>query len=290
MTEPTVRVVPVNGVQLGLQTHGDPGDPAILLISGASTSMDMWPPALCERIAAARRYVVRYDLRDSGQSTSYGAGRATYTQADLVADAIAILDHLQIRQAHLVGMSMGGVLAQLVAASHPDRVDTLTLISTTPALPGSTERELPDMAATDQQAFAAVPPPDWSDPTSTVDYLVEQERLCAARSVPFDSEHVRAIMQTTVARTRDPHALENHFDLGFTGPGPERITDIVAATLVVHGDEDPVFPVAHGQALAAEIPGGQLRVINALGHEIPPRIWDELVTAVVRHTNQAERT
>ena len=284
MTGSDVQVLPLNGVELALQTFGDPNHPAMLLISGASTSMDMWPPEFGERIAAARRYVMRYDLRDTGQSTTYGAGGATYTQADLVADAVAILDHLQIRQAHLVGMSMGGVLAQLVAVAHPDRVGTLTLISTTPALPGDTERDLPDMPAADQEAFAAVPPPDWSDFTSTVDYLVEQERLCAARSAPFDSEHVRAIMQTTVARTRDPQAMENHFELGTAAPGLGRITDLVAPTLVVHGDEDPVFPVAHGQALAAEIPGAQLMIIRSLGHEVPPRIWDELVPAVVRHT------
>jgi pimeloyl-ACP methyl ester carboxylesterase len=246
--------------------------------------MDMWPPELCERIAAAGRCVVRYDLRDTGQSTSYGAGAATYILADLVADAVAILDHLQVRQAHLVGMSMGGMLAQLLAAAHPDRVSTLTLISTTPALPGDTERDLPGMPAVDQEAFAAVPPPDWSDPISTVDYLVEQERRCAARTVPFDTEHMRAIMQTTVARTRDPQAMENHFDLGSTPPGSDRITDLVAPTLVVHGEEDPVFPVAHGQALAAEIPGARLMIIRSLGHEVPPRIWDELVPAVVRHT------
>jgi pimeloyl-ACP methyl ester carboxylesterase len=147
--------------------------------------MDLWPPALCERIAVAGRYVVRYDLRDIGQSTTYGAGRAAYTQAELVADAIAILDHLQIRQGHLVGMSMGGALAQLVAAGHPDRVGTLTLIATSPALPGAVERELPEMSLADRNAFATLPPPDWSDPRSTVDYLLEQARLCAARSVPL---------------------------------------------------------------------------------------------------------
>ena len=284
MTEPEVQVLPLNGVELALQGYGDPADPAILLIGGASTSMDFWPPELCQRIAAAGRYVVRYDFRDTGQSTTYGAGGATYTPADLVADAIAILDHLQLPKAHLVGMSMGGVLAQLAAVTYPDRVSTLTLIATTLALPGAVERDLPEMSAADQEAFAALPPPDWSDPSSTVDYLLEQERLCAARSVPFDAVQMRALVQTTIARTRDPQAMENHFDLGSTPPGSERITDIAAPTLVVHGDEDPVFPLAHAEALAEEIPGAQLKIISALGHEMPPRIWDELVAAVVLHT------
>jgi len=288
VTGPDVQVLPLNGVELALQSFGSAEDPPILLISGASTSMDMWPPALCERLAAAGRYVVRYDLRDTGQSTNYGAGGATYTEADLVADAVAILDHLQVRQAHLVGMSMGGVLAQWLAATHPDRVSSLTLIATTPALPGEVERELPDMPAADREAFAALPAPDWSDTTSTVDYLVEEERLCAARSVPFDAEHMRRIMQATVARTPEPQAMENHYELDPTPPAAARISDRAVPTLVVHGDEDPVFPVAHAEALAAEIPRTQLMVIRALGHEVPPRIWDELVPAIVRHTTGPE--
>ena len=288
MTRSDVQVMPVNGVELALQTFGSPDHPAVLLISGAATSMDLWPPELCERIAGAERYAVRYDFRDTGQSTTYGAGGATYTLADLVDDAIAILDHLQLPQAHLVGISMGGVLAQLAAVTHPDRVSTLTLIATTPALPGAVERNLPGMSPADQDDFGQLSPPDWSDPRSTVDYLLEQERRCAARSAPFDAAQMRAIVETTVARSTDPQAVENHFDLGEPPPLDSRLADIVAPTLVVHGDEDPVFPVAHGQALAEEIPGAELIVIRRLGHEVPPRIWDELVAAVVRHTASPE--
>lgn len=284
MTASGVQVVPLNGIELALQTFGDAAGPAILLISGASASMDLWPPELCERIAGAGRYVVRYDFRDTGQSTTYGAGRATYTTADLVADAIAILDHLQVPKAHLVGMSMGGVLAQLAAVTYPDRVSTLTLIATTLALPGAVERDLPEMSPADQGAFARLPPPDWSNPRSTVDYLLEQERLCAARSAPFDAAHMRAILESTVARNSDPQAMENHFDLSMAPSTESRLADIAVPTLVVHGDEDPVFALAHGQALAEEIPGAKLLIIRQLGHEMPPRIWDELAAAVVQHT------
>jgi pimeloyl-ACP methyl ester carboxylesterase len=279
-----VHVVPLNGVELALQTFGDSTDPAALLLSGAAASMDLWPPELCERIAAAGRYVVRYDFRDTGQSTTYGAGGATYTMIDLVADAIAILDHLELPQAHLVGMSMGGVLAQLTAVLHPDRVRTLTLIATTPALPGAVERNLPGMSSADQEAFGQVPRPDWSDPRSTVEYLFEQERRCAARSEPFDEAQMRAIVETTVARSADPQAMENHFDLDTEPPPDSRMADIAAPTLVVHGDEDPMFAVAYGQALAEEIRDAELLVIPGMGHEMPPRIWDDLVAAVVRHT------
>jgi pimeloyl-ACP methyl ester carboxylesterase len=285
VTRAGVQVVALNGVQLALQCFGDAADPAVLLVGGASTSMDFWPPELCERIAGAGRFVVRYDFRDTGQSVTYGAGRATYTQMDLVADAIAILDYLQIARAHLVGMSMGGVLAQLAAVTHPDRVSSLTLIATTLALPGAVERSLPEMSPADQEAFGRVRPPDWSDPGSTVDYLLEQERICAARSVPFDAAQMRAILETTVARTSDPQAMENHFDVSVAPPTSGRLADIAVPTVVLHGDEDPVFPLAHGEALAEEIPGAELMIVRSLGHEVPPRIWDELVAAIVRHTN-----
>ena len=287
MTDPDVEIVALNGVSLALQGYGDPADPAVLLIGGAATSMDFWPPELCRRIAARGRYVVRYDFRDTGQSTTYGAGGATYTMADLVTDAMAILGHLQVPHADLVGMSMGGVLAQLAAVSNPDRISTLTLIATTPALPGAVARDLPGMSPEDKEAFARLSPPDWSDPSSTVDYLLEQERLCAARSAPFDAAHMRAVLETTVARAADPQAMENHFDLGMASAASGRLGDIAAPTLVVHGDEDPMFPLAHGEAVAKEIPGAELLVIGGLGHEIPPRIWDELVAAVVRHTAQS---
>jgi pimeloyl-ACP methyl ester carboxylesterase len=273
-----------------LQSFGDAADPAVLLIGGAATSMDFWPPELCDGMADAGRFVVRYDFRDTGQSVTYGAGRATYTLMDLVADAMAILDHLQIAQAHLVGMSMGGVLAQLAAVTRPDRVSTLTLIATSSALPAAVQRDLPEMSSNDRGAFAQLPPPDWSDPDSTVDYLLEQERICAARSAPFDAAHIRAILQTTIARSSNPQAMENHFDLSMAPPSSGRLADIAVPTLVVHGDEDPVFPLAHGEALAQEIPGAQLMIISALGHEVPPRIWDELVAAVVRHTQPRDQT
>ncbi len=286
MTDPDVEIVALNGVSLALQGYGDPADPAVLLIGGAATSMDFWPPELCRRIAAPGRYVVRYDFRDTGQSTSYGVGGATYTLADLVADAVAILDHLRLPRAHLLGMSMGGVLAQLAAVSNPDRASTLTLIATTPALPGAVARDLPGMSPADREAFAQLSPPDWSDPGSTVEYLLEQERLCAARSAPFDAAHMRTILETTVARAADPQVMENHFDLEMATAASGRLADIAAPTLVVHGDEDPMFPLAHGEAVAKEIPGAQLLVIRGLGHEIPPRIWDELVAAVIRHTGR----
>ena len=280
------RTVRANGVDICLQTHGDPAHPAVLLISGASTSMDMWPAPLCERLAEGGRYVVRYDHRDTGESTNYGAGAATYTIADLTDDAAAVLQVLDVEQAHVVGMSMGGVIGQLLALCHRHRVSTLTLVSTTPAFPPDPERELPSMSPADLEAFGAVERPDWTDRESVVEHLVASERVCAARSVEFDDDAVRRTTRLVVDRSRDVAAMENHFALADPDLPTLRLSQIGAPTLVVHGDEDPVFPVAHGEALADEIPGARLLTLRQLGHEVPPRIWDELVEAVLQHTGR----
>jgi pimeloyl-ACP methyl ester carboxylesterase len=122
------RVVRANGVDLWVETFGDPDDQAILLIMGLAASMDWWEDEFCQRLAAGGRFVVRYDHRDTGRSTSYPAGAPPYTGHDLTADAVGLLDVLGRPRAHLVGMSAGGGIAQEIAVDHPDRVASLTLI------------------------------------------------------------------------------------------------------------------------------------------------------------------
>jgi pimeloyl-ACP methyl ester carboxylesterase len=130
LSQPTV--VHANGVALCAQTFGEAGDPPILLIGGAESSMDWWEDGFCERLAAGRRLVIRYDLRDTGQSITYEPGAPGYTGNDLVADALGVLDALEIDRAHVVGISMGGGIGQELALVHPSRVATLTLMSTSP--------------------------------------------------------------------------------------------------------------------------------------------------------------
>lgn len=284
MTEPTGRrIVKANHVEICLQTFGNPADPAVLLVSGASTSMDMWPVPLCERIAAGGRHVVRYDLRDTGESMTYGAGQPPYTILDLADDTVGILDALGIEQAQVVGMSMGGVIAQLAALRHPGRVRTLTLVATTPAVEADEDRLLPSMTTADTEAFGALSAPDWDDVESTVSYLVAGERLCAARSVPFDEETTRTTMFDLVSRSRDIRAIENHFALADVDVADLSLGQITAPTLVLHGDEDPLFPLEHARALVAEIPGARLVVLSQVGHEVPARVFDELTAAVMRN-------
>jgi pimeloyl-ACP methyl ester carboxylesterase/SAM-dependent methyltransferase len=282
------RIVRANGVDLCVETFGDQGDPAILLMAGLAQSMDAWDPEFCVRLAAGLRYVIRYDNRDTGRSTSYPAGKPPYTGADLTADALGLLDALEVRQAHLVGVSAGGGMAQEIALDHPDRVASLTLIDTSSIDPhGPGEPELPP-PSDEMRAFFAQPPapPDWADRDAVIDYMVAGERPFDGPG--FDEEYVRKIADRTVDRTKNVEAsLTNHWimDQG-DDPDRPRIGQITVPTLVMHGTADPLFPYAHGEALARAIPGARLIPLEGVGHQIPPpKVWDVVVPALLHHTS-----
>ena len=284
------RIVRANGVDLYVETFGDPASPALLLIGGAESPMDWWEDELCERLAAGARYVIRYDLRDTGQSVTYEPGAPKYTGSDLVADVVGLLDALGVPRAHLVGISMGGGIAQEVALVHPARVASLTLISTSPAVAGRAERNLPAASAEVKALFADPPPrPDWSDRAAVIEYMVAAQRPFAG-SLPSDEEALRALVERIVDRTLNiESSLTNHWILEDGEPVPGRLDDIDAPTLVLHGTEDPLFPYAHAEALAAEIPGARLVPLERMGHQMPPRqLWDRVVAAILEHTSQAE--
>lgn len=213
-------------MDLCVRTFGDAGDPAILLIMGSSASMDWWEDDFCERLAAGSRFVVRYDHRDTGRSVSYEAGAPAYTGRDLIEDAVGVLDALRLTSAHLVGMSMGGAIAQVVALDYPDRVASLTLISTSPS---GGDPDLPEMSAETGAEFAAVASPDWSDRAAVIDYQLQLARVCASRSSPFDEEELRRLAGRVLDRTSNVEAsmtnhdfLEGSRPLEGAPPGPGR--------------------------------------------------------------------
>lgn len=284
MTEPQ-RVIDVNEVELCIETFGSPTDPAVLLIMGAAASMDWWPEEFCTRLAGRSRHVVRYDLRDTGQSTSYQPGAPTYTSADLVRDVLGILDTLGIERAHIVGMSMGGGLAQVIATAYADRVASLTLISTSPTGPDAAG--LPPMSDQLQRQFSEPPPePDWHDRQAVIDYMAASTRPFQG-SVRIDEASLRDLAGRVFDRTRDMAATNtNHWILDGGGlPDPDPRT-IDVPTLVMHGTEDPLFPYPHGEALAAAIPGARLVPLEGVGHgELPPATWDLAVDAIVDVTS-----
>jgi pimeloyl-ACP methyl ester carboxylesterase len=278
----TVTTVTVeDGARLCVEAIGEHDAPAVLLIGGSGASMDWWDDELCDELAAAGRRVVRYDHRDTGRSTTYARGAPGYTGADLAADAIAILDALRIDRAHLVGVSMGGGLAQRIALDHRDRVISLTLIATSAIERG--DEELPGIAPRLREAFAAErPEPDWNDRDAVVEHLVETFRPYFGTAT-LDERRLRARAERVVDRSDDiATSLTNHDVLEEGEPTPHRLSDLTGVpTLVLHGTDDPLFPPAHGRALAKAIPGAKLVELEGMGHEVPP---PDAWRLIVEHT------
>jgi pimeloyl-ACP methyl ester carboxylesterase len=283
-------LVSANGVDLCVQTFGEAGEPAILLIGGAESSMDWWEDEFCELLASGPRLVIRYDLRDTGQSVTYEPGAPEYVGSDLLADAVGVLDALGIARAHVVGISMGGGIAQELVLAHVDRVATLTLISTTFAVPRDHDKPaLPPMSEELASSVAEpAPEPDWSDREAVIDYIVDGLRLFRG-SLPFEEERKRALVRRVLDRTINiASSLKNHWILDQGDPVQGRLADLRVPTLVLHGTEDPLFPFGHGEALAEDIAGARLVPLEGVGHEMPPPpVWDQVVAAILEHT--AER-
>ncbi len=282
------RIIRANGVDLCVQTFGDRANPPILLIMGGASSMDWWEDGFCERLMAGSRFVIRYDHRDTGRSISYEPGAAPYSLRDLAKDAVGLLDALGLESAHLVGMSVGRWIGQLLALDHPDRVASLTLISTSPTA-GPGDPDLPEMSEVLQAYFAQeASEPDWSDRDAVIEYIVEGERPFAG-SRPFDEAAIRQIAARVFDRTTNlVSSITNHAAIDSGERWRERLGEVSAPTLVIHGTDDPMFPYGNAVALAKEIPDAQLLALERVGHEVPPRdLWDVVVPAILRHTASA---
>jgi pimeloyl-ACP methyl ester carboxylesterase len=275
------RVIEANGVELCAESFGDPADPPILLVMGIGASMLWWEEDFCRMLAGGGRFVIRYDHRDTGRSVTYPPGRPGYTGADLTADAVGVLDAYEIEAAHLVGVSAGGGIAQEVALDHPERVRSLTLISTTSAV--SSDQPLPPPTA-EFGRFVATVEVDWSDAESVIEYLVDYWRVLAGAERPFDEAAFRALAGSEVDRARDFSAAQNH-NVMSQGQSPKNsLSSIAAPTLVIHGTADPMFPIGHGEALAEEIPGARLRRLEGAGHGVYRADWEAIVAAILAHT------
>jgi pimeloyl-ACP methyl ester carboxylesterase len=282
VTARTTRFVDAGTARLCTEAFGAPADPPILLIMGQMASMLWWPTGFCEQLAGAGRHVIRYDHRDTGLSSGDEPGHPTYSSADLVRDAVAVLDGHGLDRAHVVGLSMGGALAQVVALTAPERVASLTAISTTAAtgqaadLPGPTPAYLEHM-----RDGADV---DWTDVDAIAGAIARDAVALAGTRHPVDAAAIRAAVDADLARAARPQSLINHTLLEH-GEEPDRpLTTLDVPTLVIHGDADPLFPIAHGTALAAMIPGATLVTIAGGGHELHRGDWPQVVAAITAHT------
>lgn len=274
-----LRVPRPDGAVIAAEAIGSTGHPVVLLVAGAESSMDWWRPAFCALLVQRGLCVVRYDQRGTGETTLGPPGTRRDGLTVAVDDALAVLDAAGAADAHWVGFSAGGWIAQLAALDHSERVRALTLVSSSPTM-FEADADLPGAAASMQQVWAnPLPEPDWSDERAVIEYYVDIDRDYAGDV--FDEEHDRAIWTATVRRSPDMHRDEGGTDV--VEPEPrwrERLDEMRVPTTVVHGTADPVFPLRHGEALARDIRGAKLVTLRGGGHELPPTAWSAVVEAV----------
>ena len=266
-----MTTVNVNQVALGIESFGDDDAPLVLLAGGPT--MLSWPDALCERLAAAGRHVVRYDLRDSGESTTADPEAPAYTLRDLAADAAALVDALGGGPAHLAGIGVGGMVAQIAALDHPGAFSALTLAGTRAVAPGKPDADLPDHDPATMKPAVRSSDARLDRPRGGGGFRRRPRGDPRRRPRRRDERSPRASGTARPAphpRPRWPTRLGMVFaKLNCKPRWRERLPEIAVPTLVVHGRRDPFFPVGNGEAIAREIPGARLLVLEEAATAIP---------------------
>ncbi|MBN8885555.1 MAG: alpha/beta fold hydrolase [Rudaea sp.] len=298
-----MKFLKANGIHIGYDSLGNENDEAILLISGLGAQMIRWTTPFCESLADEGFRVVRFDNRDAGLSTHFtdspvpdfsalanavAAGRrpdVPYTLDDMAADAIGLLDALSIDRAHVVGRSMGGMIAQLMASDYPQRVLSLTSIMSSTGNP-----DLPS-AAPDVMAMLTKRAPDpIEDENGFVAHGLAFAKRIAGHGFGFDEEAHRAIVLQELRRAYDPAGFARQIGaIAATGDIRSRLAHILAPTLVVHGADDPLILPACGKDTAASIRGAEFLLIDGMGHDLPIALYPTLVKAICRNMSRQSR-
>ncbi|MGE5339173.1 MAG: alpha/beta fold hydrolase [Gemmatimonadota bacterium] len=293
--------VAANGIRIEYESHGDPARPAIVLIMGLGMQLVAWPDELIDGLVARRFRVLRFDNRDAGLSTQFDDHpvgplmsvfmrwsfgwpvAAPYTLDDMANDTIGLFDALGIERAHVVGASMGGMIGQLLAARHRGRVRSLTsMMSTTGA------RRLPHARLDAFLALVKRPDPEASL-DALVDHFVHLFRVIGSPGYETPLPLLQERLRRGLARAFRPMGtLRQMIAILASGDLSMLLPQVTAPTLVIHGDADPLVPVAHGEDTAAKIPGAQLKVIQGMGHDLPPALVPELIELIASHCAAAD--
>lgn len=276
-----MRRVENHGITLATESFGTAGNPTLVLVMGATASMLGWPEVFCHGLAARGLHVLRFDHRDTGQSSTVAPGEATYAVEDMAGDVLAVMKAYGVGQAHLVGMSLGGYIAQMLALQQPERVASLTLIASEPL--GWDGAPLPHISDDFLAHFGALATLDWSDHEAAADFLVESERLCAGSGAQFDAAASRTVALRVLQRTDSPMSMFNHGSVTARNDWSGRFRDIACPVLIIHGDEDPILPVENGKAIASGIRNAQLEILPGIGHELPPGRLDWIAERIAAH-------
>jgi pimeloyl-ACP methyl ester carboxylesterase len=277
-----MTTVRANGVDLGVETFGRDDDPLVLLAGG--TTMLSWPDSLCERLAAGGRRVVRYDLRDAGASTTVDPEAPAYGLRDLAADAAALVDTLGAATAHLGGVGVSGMVAQVAALDYPDAFSALTLVNTRPVAPGPVDDDLPGHDAATMKGVFSRPKPDWTDRAAVAAFAADGAELLGDDPEQAGATAARIWDRTPTSDPSVHQANQLGMVFGRLDSRPrwrERLGELVLPALVVHGRANPFFPVGNGEALAAEIPAARLLVLDDMGTALRDAAADEVAVAML---------
>jgi pimeloyl-ACP methyl ester carboxylesterase len=283
--------VTANGIRIYYEAFGDPGDPTVLLIIGMDEQCTAWLPYCYEPLLEAGLHVVRFDNRDCGLSEwiQDWDERRPYSLEDMAEDAVGLLDALAIQKAHIVGASMGGMIAQRIAVSHPDRTRTLTSIASS-AFPLDPDPAVqPSVDVTRFQAIheelVARFPNYLTVPGDAIEFRLGAARAFAGTRFPFDEVLQREAITANIIERKgfNPRAQTHQLAAVLaSGSRLEELGRISAPTLVLHGTEDPLVPPGHGAKCAAHIPGAKLVWMEGVGHELPagimPQVHEELLS------------
>jgi pimeloyl-ACP methyl ester carboxylesterase len=291
-----------NGLELAYDERGDASAPVILLIMGLGTQMIAWPESFCNQLADAGFRVVRFDNRDIGLSTKIEDApkvrlasvlfkavlgrkiKSPYTLEDMAADAVGLLDALGVDKAHIIGASMGGMIAQIIAAQHSDRVRSLVSIMSSsgdPRLPRSKPKV---------NAVMFGPRPKAEDRERLIRFGMKLFRAIGSPGYPTPAPVLRQKVEAAVDRCYYPHGtLRQLAAIIANGSRVEMLKTIAAPTLVIHGSDDPLVPVAAGRDTAAHIPGAQLNIIPGMGHDFPAEVMPKLADDIIQHCEAADQ-
>lgn len=264
------------GIELEYDTFGSDGDPAVVCIAGLGAQMITYHEDFCRGLADRGYFVIRHDNRDVGLSTKIEDG-SSYTLSDMAADTVGLLDVLGIDAAHVVGVSMGGMIAQTVAIEHPSRVLSLTSIMSTTGAPG--------VGGATEEAAARLLRPAGETRDERVASSIETSRIIWGDTAefPFDEELARWRAETSVDRAYYPAGTARQLQaIRASGDRTEKLRRLSVPTVVIHGTNDPLVQPSGGQATAEAIPGARLVLIEGMGHGVARPAFERIITAIDR--------
>lgn len=274
----TEKIIRFNDVHICAESFGEINNPTILLIMGATASMIYWEEEFCKSLSNQGFHIIRYDNRDVGKSITYEYGHPEYTFEDLADDAIQVLDAYKVDKAHIVGMSMGGIITQIIALKHPSRVLTISLIMTS-----NFDSSLPQKDSKVTEALSELKIRNWQNKDEVVECSIKKSKVLIGSKHIFDEEKVRRLNEEEFDRASNLQSMENHGLIKGWGSYLSRTNEINAPTLVIHGTDDTIIPYEHGIHLSEVIPNAVLVTLEGTGHELHHNDWDEIINVISKH-------